>query len=314
MTYLVFSSPRQDFSMDRPFLLLAWPLLCKKQHSHHCLCVRASANHLVLVLFWPPVAGVYVSRQVLLEHANTSYVCCVIICFFFFSFLTVGLYYCFSNLSDARIFIIMYGVTSMYFSAVMVCPVIIWKDIFRQSICLPFWFLHILSLPLKKNYDKTDFVSYLGTSHASPGSSHVYPVRYWCVPSAHNLHEEFRCKPDGQEEQETTGFNLSHQKWGKNMRWPGKAGVFKIVACRTFKHEQHPQDLTLSSLLYPSLCKFIFLSVNSFYRLDEQSYAGTSPLCTGIFELTLRLLGIDWLSARLGLAPQPIRNLHSKLY
>lgn len=34
----------------------------------------------------------------------------------------VGLYYCFSNLSDARIFIIMYGVTSMYFSAVMVCP------------------------------------------------------------------------------------------------------------------------------------------------------------------------------------------------
>lgn len=69
---------------------------------------------------------------------------------FFFSFLTVGLYYCFSNLSDARIFIIMYGVTSMYFSAVMVCPVIIWKDIFRQSICLPRWFLHILSLPLKK--------------------------------------------------------------------------------------------------------------------------------------------------------------------
>uniref|UniRef100_A0A6I8NWJ9 Dolichyl-diphosphooligosaccharide--protein glycosyltransferase subunit STT3A n=1 Tax=Ornithorhynchus anatinus TaxID=9258 RepID=A0A6I8NWJ9_ORNAN len=32
----------------------------------------------------------------------------------------VGLYYCFRNLSDARIFIIMYGVTSMYFSAVMV--------------------------------------------------------------------------------------------------------------------------------------------------------------------------------------------------
>lgn len=38
------------------------------------------------------------------------------ICFLF----AVGLYYCFSNLSDARIFIIMYGVTSMYFSAVMV--------------------------------------------------------------------------------------------------------------------------------------------------------------------------------------------------
>ena len=38
---------------------------------------------------------------------------------FIFTFV-VGLYYCFSNLSDARIFIIMYGVTSMYFSAVMV--------------------------------------------------------------------------------------------------------------------------------------------------------------------------------------------------
>lgn len=43
--------------------------------------------------------------------------------FFFILFysITVGLYYCFNNLSDARIFIIMYGVTSMYFSAVMVC-------------------------------------------------------------------------------------------------------------------------------------------------------------------------------------------------
>lgn len=43
----------------------------------------------------------------------------VLISAFFLSFI-VGLYYCFSNLSDARIFIIMYGVTSMYFSAVMV--------------------------------------------------------------------------------------------------------------------------------------------------------------------------------------------------
>lgn len=50
---------------------------------------------------------------------------CFYDCFFSFSLLftftfVVGLYYCFSNLSDARIFIIMYGVTSMYFSAVMV--------------------------------------------------------------------------------------------------------------------------------------------------------------------------------------------------
>lgn len=63
----------------------------------------------------------------------------VTVCFFFvFFFVTVGLYYCFSNLSDARIFIIMYGVTSMYFSAVMVCSVIIWKEIFRQSYLFAF--------------------------------------------------------------------------------------------------------------------------------------------------------------------------------
>lgn len=46
-----------------------------------------------------------------------------------FSFLSaVGLYYCFSNLSDARIFIIMYGVTSMYFSAVMVRAAACWAQ------------------------------------------------------------------------------------------------------------------------------------------------------------------------------------------
>lgn len=47
---------------------------------------------------------------------------CVLVTVSVCSLLPVGLYYCFSNLSDARIFIIMYGVTSMYFSAVMVCP------------------------------------------------------------------------------------------------------------------------------------------------------------------------------------------------
>lgn len=43
-------------------------------------------------------------------------------------FFAVGLYYCFSNLSDARIFIIMYGVTSMYFSAVMVRAAACWAQ------------------------------------------------------------------------------------------------------------------------------------------------------------------------------------------
>ena len=32
----------------------------------------------------------------------------------------VGLYYCFSNLTDANIFVILYGVTSVYFAGVMV--------------------------------------------------------------------------------------------------------------------------------------------------------------------------------------------------
>lgn len=143
-----------------------------------------------------------------------------------FSFLTVGLYYCFSNLSDARIFIIMYGVTSMYFSAVMVCPVIIWTDIFAESYLFAF-FCH--TLPWLPNDDEPDFVLPSGSFDVGPGSSHVYSVRYWCVPGVDNLHEEFRCKPARQEEQETTGFNLPHQKWGRTNRWPVKAGVCTIT-------------------------------------------------------------------------------------
>lgn len=57
------------------------------------------------------------------------------------SFLPVGLYYCFSNLSDARIFIIMYGVTSMYFSAVMVCPGVLEAQTYRH--CLPLCYCQI---------------------------------------------------------------------------------------------------------------------------------------------------------------------------
>uniref|UniRef100_A0A2K6E004 Dolichyl-diphosphooligosaccharide--protein glycosyltransferase subunit STT3A n=1 Tax=Macaca nemestrina TaxID=9545 RepID=A0A2K6E004_MACNE len=45
----------------------------------------------------------------------------------------VGLYYCFSNLSDARIFIIMYGVTSMYFSAVMVRTALMLAPLWHSS-------------------------------------------------------------------------------------------------------------------------------------------------------------------------------------
>lgn len=60
----------------------------------------------------------------ILKSAVVNIIPCMYDCFYsclLFTFtLVVGLYYCFSNLSDARIFIIMYGVTSMYFSAVMV--------------------------------------------------------------------------------------------------------------------------------------------------------------------------------------------------
>lgn len=63
----------------------------------------------VMVCCLPLPAGFCFRQQI--AEANLTY---------FSVLFAVGLYYCFSNLSDARIFIIMYGVTSMYFSAVMV--------------------------------------------------------------------------------------------------------------------------------------------------------------------------------------------------
>jgi dolichyl-diphosphooligosaccharide--protein glycosyltransferase len=36
-------------------------------------------------------------------------------------FLAAGLYFCFKKPTDANIFIILYGVTSIYFAGVMVC-------------------------------------------------------------------------------------------------------------------------------------------------------------------------------------------------
>uniref|UniRef100_A0A2K6DZZ3 Dolichyl-diphosphooligosaccharide--protein glycosyltransferase subunit STT3A n=1 Tax=Macaca nemestrina TaxID=9545 RepID=A0A2K6DZZ3_MACNE len=54
-------------------------------------------------------------------------------CLFLLPSFVVGLYYCFSNLSDARIFIIMYGVTSMYFSAVMVRTALMLAPLWHSS-------------------------------------------------------------------------------------------------------------------------------------------------------------------------------------
>lgn len=55
---------REDFSMDRAFLLSAGSVLCQEQHPHHCLSLWAPAHHLVLILLWPSAAGLHVSRQV----------------------------------------------------------------------------------------------------------------------------------------------------------------------------------------------------------------------------------------------------------
>lgn len=55
---------REDFSLDWSFLLPAGSFLCKEQHSHHCLSLRAPAHHLVLVLLWPSASSFHVSRQV----------------------------------------------------------------------------------------------------------------------------------------------------------------------------------------------------------------------------------------------------------
>lgn len=42
--------PRENLPMDRTFLLPAGSFLCKEQHPHHCLRLRAPAHHLVLLL------------------------------------------------------------------------------------------------------------------------------------------------------------------------------------------------------------------------------------------------------------------------
>lgn len=43
-------SARENLPMDGAFLLPAGSFLCQEQHSHHCLCLRAPAHHLVLLL------------------------------------------------------------------------------------------------------------------------------------------------------------------------------------------------------------------------------------------------------------------------
>lgn len=59
--------------MDWPFLLPVGSLLCQEQHSHHCLCLWASAYYLVLLLLWPPATSVYVPRQVQPQQKATDH-------------------------------------------------------------------------------------------------------------------------------------------------------------------------------------------------------------------------------------------------
>ena len=49
-------------------------------------------------------------------------------------FVSLGLYYCFTRMTDHIIFIILYGVTSVYFAGVMVSLKIFWIPIFDNCI------------------------------------------------------------------------------------------------------------------------------------------------------------------------------------
>lgn len=97
----------------------------------------------------------------------------------------------------------MYGVTSMYFSAVMVyfTP--------NQENCTDF--LELCSHPTPTC---CPFTSSSGTTDAGSGSSHVHSVRYWCVSGPHHLHEKLGCESARQEKQEAAGLHLPHQKRG----------------------------------------------------------------------------------------------------
>lgn len=115
--------------------------------------------------------------------------------------ITVGLYYCFNNLSDARIFIIMYGVTSMYFSAVMVRPLF-------QATDSP----KALVFCQRDASTRCLFAPSSGPTDVGSGSSHVHSVGDRCVPGPHHLHEELGREPARQEKQEAAGLHLPHQK------------------------------------------------------------------------------------------------------
>ena len=159
---------------------------------------------------------------------------------FWLYYSTVGLYYCFNNLSDARIFIIMYGVTSMYFSAVMVIfynynywsitshlenKVFVEKvDKKKEVKCKRFKCVYESITNILWGFGEfaklfpcslcERFLLSAGSTHVGPGPSHVHPLRDRRVSGAHNLHEKSGCEPTRQKVQEATRCHLSHQEWG----------------------------------------------------------------------------------------------------
>lgn len=119
-------------------------------------------------------------------------------------FLTVGLYYCFNNLSDARIFIIMYGVTSMYFSAVMVRSQAFkntnhdYNQWFFKLFRLNYFYIQkMMMIVLCRLSDLNPLslvVASSGTSDVGAGTCYVHPVRHRCVSGTNHLYEEPGCE------------------------------------------------------------------------------------------------------------------------
>lgn len=221
----------------------------------------------------------------------------------------------------------MYGVTSMYFSAVMVCPdiciyldlIIIWKDIVRQSICLPLWFLHILSLQLKKIMTKLILfcIQVRLMLVLAPVMCILSGIGVSQVLTTYmkNLDVSRLDKKSKKQQDSTYPIKNEVRTWGGQVK-PGYLGLLhvKLVNMNTLKSWPGHWSLLPSSFLHPGLGNVLFLSVSSFYPLDEQSFVGRGRLATGISELILRWLGIDWLSTGVRPAAQPIRNRDNKLY
>lgn len=111
------------------------------------------------------------------------------------------------------------------------------------------------------------FVASSGASDVGSGSSHVHPVRHWCVPGANHLHEEFGRQPTRQEEQEAAGLHLPHQKWGRSTERLVQSAILAVRGWRHFVH--HVLILTWNIITF-KLVKPPFWPITS-RRHDDNS-------------------------------------------